>query len=142
MKIFNDIIKRIGEELGIKVTLLSDNWLTVLEKDNKIHYIEGHKFDLNNHGIGTILDDKGFFNDVMRHKHIPCIEQITYYKNYIKDEVVTYFKKNNHKLIVKGNIGTCGNNVYLVQDEKELFSTMDMLLEKQDTISISPYYDI
>ena len=37
MKEFNNIIKKIGEELGIKVTLLSGDWVTILEKNNQIH---------------------------------------------------------------------------------------------------------
>ena len=31
MNEFNEIIKKIGEELEIRVTLLSDNWTKVLE---------------------------------------------------------------------------------------------------------------
>ena len=36
MNEFSEIIKKIGEELGIKVTILSDGWTTILEKDNII----------------------------------------------------------------------------------------------------------
>ena len=45
MKEFHKLIKRIGEELGIKITLLSDDWTIVLEKDNRIHYITGYQFE-------------------------------------------------------------------------------------------------
>ena len=139
---FNKLIKKVGEELGIKVTLLSGNWLTILEKDNETHYIQGYKFDLNNHGIGNILDDKGLFIDLMSYKNLPIVNQISIFQNYNKDEILDYFKKNNNKLIVKGCMGTCGTNVYLVNDTDTLFNIMDMLLKKQDSISIEPYYDI
>ena len=142
MKEFHNIIKEIGEELGIKVTLLSDGWLIILEKDNKIHYINGYKFDLNNHGIGNILDDKGLFYDAMVYKNLPTIERLSIYESYNKKEILDYFKKNNNELIVKGNIGTCGKNVYLVKDETSLFNKMDRLLSKQDSISVEPFYDI
>ena len=33
MNTYQEMIKKIGEELGIKVTLLSDGWTIVLEKD-------------------------------------------------------------------------------------------------------------
>ena len=65
MNIYKDIISKICNELEIKVTNLSDDWLTVLEKDNKIHYINGYKFDLNNHGIGEIMDNKDLFHSLM-----------------------------------------------------------------------------
>ncbi len=139
---FNKLIKKIGEELGIKVTLLSGNWLTILEKDNEIHYIQGYKFDLNNHGIGNILDDKGLFIDLMNYKKLPIVDQLSIFQKYNKDEILDYFKKNNNSLIVKGCMGTCGTNVYLVSDEETLFNRMDMLLKKQDSISVEPYYDI
>ena len=142
MNTFNEIIKKIGEELGIKVTLLSDNWLTILEKNNEIHYITGYKFDLNNHGIGNIMDDKGLFHDLMVYKNIPVIEQINIYKRYDKEKVFDYFKKNNNTLIVKGNIGTCGNCVYLVNNKDDLKEKLNSLLRIQDTVSISPYYHI
>lgn len=139
---FRNIIKEIGEELGIKVTLLSDGWLIILEKDNQIHYINGYKFDLNNHGIGNILDDKGLFYDAMSYKDLPTIERKSIYEIYNKEEILDYFKRNNNTLIVKGNIGTCGNSVYLVKDKEDLFNKMDKLLLKQDSISIEPFYDI
>lgn len=139
---FRNIIKEIGEELGIKVTLLSDGWLIILEKDNQIHYINGYKFDLNNHSIGNVLDDKGLFYDIMSYKDLPTIERKSIYETYNKEEILDYFRKNNNELIVKGNIGTCGNCVYLVKDKDDLFNKMDKLLLKQDSISIEPFYDI
>ena len=142
MKEFNEIIKKIGEELEIKVTLLSDNWTTVLEKDNEIHYIVGHKFDLNGHGIGNIMDDKGLFNDLMKDKGFPIIEELSFYKEYNKEQVLKYFKKNNSTLIVKSSIGTCGRSVFLVDNEKDLLDTMDMLFKKRNTVLLEPYYDI
>ena len=73
MKEFNKLIKKIGEELEINVTLLSDNWTKVLEKNGKIRYITGYQFDLNNHGIGNIMDDKGLFYDLLKLKKIICL---------------------------------------------------------------------
>ena len=142
MNEFHNIIKEIGQELGIKVTFLSDGWLIILEKDNKTHYINGYKFDLNNHGIGNVLDDKGLFYDAMSYKNLPTIERLSIYETYNKEEILDYFKKNNNELIVKGNIGTCGKNVYLVNNEIDLFNKMDRILLKQDSISIEPFYDI
>ena len=84
MQEFNKLIKEIANELNIKVTLLSDNWLTVLEKDNNINYIQGYKFGLNNHALGNILDDKGLFYDFLNNKNLQIIEHKVLYKNYDK----------------------------------------------------------
>lgn len=142
MDLFNEIIKKIGEELKIKVTLLSDNWLTILEKNNDIHYIQGYKFELNNHGIGNIMDDKGLFYDLMKYKKLPIIEHVVIFKDYNRDFILNYFNRHNKEIIVKGNIGTCGMEVYKVDNEKELFKVIDKLFLKEFSISICPYYKI
>ena len=139
---FINIIKRIGEELGISVTLLSDNWTVVLEKGNKIHYITGYQFDLNYHAIGNIMDDKGLFYDILNFKNIPCIEQYVIFNNYDKQDILNYFNKHNKEIIVKGNISNAGKEVFKITNENDLFSIIDKLLLKQYSLSLCPYYDI
>ena len=142
MRIFNELIKKIGDDLGIKVSFISDNWVTILEKNGETHCIQGYKFDLNNHGIGNIIDDKGLFFDLLKHKNIPIIEHFIIFKDYNKEEVLNYFKKNNNILVIKGNIGTCGEQVFKVSDETNLFKTIDNLFLSQFSISLCPFYDI
>lgn len=142
MGIFNEIIKKIGEELGIKVTLLSCDWLTVLEKDNQIHYIQGYKFELNNHGIGNIMDDKGLFYDLAVYKKLPIIEHFVIFKDYDKEEVLNYFLNHDNKLVIKGNMGTSGEEVFKVNNQIDLFNIIDILLQSQFSISLCPFYDI
>ena len=142
MGIFNEIIKKIGEELGIKITLLSDNWLTILEKEHEIHYIQGYKFELNNHGIGNIMDDKGLFYDIAKSKNLPIIEHNVILNNYDKKSVLDYFLKNNSELIIKGNLGTSGEEVFKVNNEKDLFEKINYLFQSQFSISLCPYYHI
>ena len=142
MNEFNKIIKAIGEELNIKVTLLSDNWTTVLEKDHQINYITGYHFDLNNHAIGSIMDDKGLFYDLLKYKNIPVIEQYIVFNGYNKDDIVNYFNSHQQKIVVKGNIGSNGTSVFKIENIEELFKVVDQLLIKQYSISLCPYYQI
>ena len=139
---FKEIISKICNELEIKVTFLSDNWATILEKDNKIHYITGYQFDLNNHGIGNIMDDKGMFHDLLKYKNIPVIEQQVILPNYDQNEVLNYFTNHDNKIIVKGNVGNAGKEVFLVTNKAELFVVIDKLFLKEYSISLCPYYHI
>jgi len=141
MDIFNEIIEKIGNELDIKVTHLSDNWVNVLEKNREIHYIQGYKFDLNNHGIGNIIDDKGLFNDLLVYKKIPCVYQKVIFNDYKREDVLDFFNKNNREIIIKGNIGTCGKEVYKVDNEIDLFNVIDKLFLSQFSLSLSPYIE-
>ena len=142
MEEFHKLIKKIGEELDIKVTLLSDTWTTVLEKDNKIHYITGYQFDLNDHAIGNIMDDKGLFYDLLKYKDIPVIEQYVIFKDYYQEDVIKYFVDHNREIVVKGNVSNAGREVFKVTDENDLFKIIDKLLLKQFSISLCPYYHI
>ena len=142
MDSFNEMIKKIGEELGIKVTILSEGWTLVLEKDNKIHYITGYQFDLNNRGVGNIIADKGLFWDLLRYKNIPIIEHYVIFHDYDKNKVLDYFNNHHRKIIVKGNIGNAGKEVFMVTSQEELFMVIDNLFIKQYSVSLCPYYDI
>ena len=142
MNTFHEIIKKIGKELGIKVTFLSDNWTIVLEKDGKVHYITGYQFDLNHHAIGNIMDDKGLFFDLLKYNNIPIIEQYVIFSDYDKNKVIKYFNNHNKEIIVKANISNAGKEVFKVNDEKNLFDIIDKLFKKQYSISLCPYYEI
>lgn len=139
---YHELIKKICEEEKIDLKFLSDDWVKVLEKDGNVHYIQGYKFDLNGHAIASILDDKGLFYDLVTSFDLPIIEHKVLFSDYNKYDAINYFKKNNNTLIVKGNLGTCGKEVFLVKDEQELFETIDNLFLKQFSISLCPYYDI
>lgn len=142
MEAFNEMIKKIGEELDIKVTLLSDGWTKVLEKNNQTHYITGYQFDLNNHGIGNIMDDKGLFFDLLKYKNIPVIEQYVIFKDYDRNKVIEYFNSNQKEIVVKANISNAGREVFKINDENELFKIIDKLLLSQYSVSLCPFYHI
>ena len=71
---YHEIIKEISKELNIKYKILSNNWVISLEKDNKIKYITGYKFDLNNHASALVIDDKYDMYDTLKKANIPVIE--------------------------------------------------------------------
>ena len=141
MNEFNEIIKEICEEEKIVLNNYQDDWLKELIKDNKVRYIVGYKFALNNQSIGVLVDDKGLFYDIIKSK-LPIIEHKVIFQEYDKDDVLNYFHKNNDLLIIKGNIGTCGREVYRVDNENRLFKVINRLFRSQYSISLCPYYNI
>ena len=139
---FAEIVKKICEELEIKLTFLSDVWTKVLEKDNKKRYITGFYFDLNRHALGRIIDEKDLFYDVLVHLNIPTIEHYVIFYEYNKQDVLDYFHKNNNEIVVKGCVGHSGKNVFKVNDEKNLFNVIDNEFVRQYSIALCPYYQI
>ncbi len=136
------IIKEICEELGINFRLVSKDWIMILEKDNKVKYVVGHKYPLNDQSSGKLCDDKYAVYEVMSYFNIPVVEHYLVYKKYNKDKVVEYASKYSNDMVVKDNLGTCGNDMYHTHGVEELLNKLDLLLIKNDSVSISPYYDI
>ena len=137
-----EIIKEICDEKGIKFQLVSKDWITILQKEDKIKYIVGYKFPLNNQAAGKICDDKYALYEVMNNFNIPIVEHYLVFKNYNKDKILEYCKKYNFNVVIKNNLGTCGNDMCHITDIKDLFDKLDELLNKNHSISITPYYDI
>lgn len=149
---YKEIIISICNELGIKYTFLSKDWVVMLEKDNVIRYISGFKYDLDGHASGISVDDKYAMYEILKSKNIPVIEhKIMYDQNnresYAKDckdrEIAyNYFDHHNKNIVLKGNTGTCGENVYHARDILELDNVLDKIFKKNFSISLCPFYDI
>jgi len=142
MKNFNKIIEEICEELRIKYTYLADKWIYHLEYKDKNKYISGYKFDLNTQALGYILDDKYAFYELITNKGFKSIKYHLIYQNYEKDLITELFYKYNKEVVIKSNNGTCGEEVFYVNDEKELFDIIDKVLSRNTLAVICPFYKI
>ncbi len=142
MNKFHQIIEEICKEEQIKCKLLSKDWIYLLEKENKIRYIAGYKFDLNGHGIGNVLDDKYAFYEVLLEKGYPTIKHHIIFRNYQKEEIEKLFSKYHENVVIKSNTGTCGGEVFHIVDKEQLFKVIDTLLSKHFSISLCPFYSI
>ena len=149
---FKKILVDICQELNIKYTFLSNDWVTKLERDNKVRYLTGNKFDLNGHAVGNILDDKYALYDVLNNLNIPvCRHSIIYAsdnKNYYanncksQEDIINIFNEYNNDVIIKPNKGSMGIGVYHITNELELLDKVKNLLVKNYSISICPFYKI
>src|SRR5574344_465840 len=152
MKNFIKMIAEICNELNINIKVLSKEWVIQLEKNEKVRYISGYKFDLNNHGVGEIIDDKYAMFEVLKSFNIPVIEHNILFRPNNKEEyainsnsynyVFNFFKEHNSNIVIKQNDGTCGVEVYHITNEKDIISCLNKIFIENFSISICPYYDI
>lgn len=142
IKNFNLIINEICQKNNINHELVSDNWLYILEKNDQTRYINGYKFDLNSQGVGNILDDKYAFYEVLTKFKFPVIKHHLILNNYDYKNILSLFYKYKEEVVIKSNDGTCGYEVFYINNEKDLKNTINTLLEKGCTISLCPYYKI
>ena len=149
---YHEIIKEICNELNIKCTLLSKDWVVMLEKDNKTRFISGYKYDLNGQGLGEVFDDKYSTYDVLTSKNIPIIKyDIVYYEGNKNDYamgcnsydyLLSLFRKYNNNMVIKTNTGSCGSGVFHIQDEESLKEFYYKPGSKTRSFSVCPFYDI
>lgn len=149
---FLKLIEEICNEEKIKVSFLSKDWIIMLEKNNKTKFIAGYKFDLNSHGLGEVLDDKYALYEVLRKKNIPIIEHnilfsstnsYSYALNCNKyDSVYSFFEEHNQEIVIKANLGACGNDVFKVTNKNQIANILNQLFQKNHSISYCPFYNI
>lgn len=137
-----DLIKEICIEKNINFQLVSKDWISILTKGNKSNYIIGNKFPLNDYCAAKICDDKYALYEIMSQTDIPVAEHYIVFKNYDKEKILEYGRKYNFNLVVKNNLGTCGNNMFHTLTEHELLEKLNLLLSKNYSVSLSPFYDI
>ncbi len=142
MNAVQKMIKEICAELGISFSLVSKDWIMLLQKEGKLRMIVGYKFDLNNHASGLICDDKFALYEVLKHEHIPVVEHFLLFQNYKKEEILEYAQKYAWDMVVKDNTGTCGNDMFHTTTKSSLFLKIDTLLLAHASVSISPFYKI
>ena len=146
------IFKEIFDELNIKCTVLSKDWIFMLEKDNKTRFLAGYKSSLNDHALGSVVDDKYALFDVLKAKGIPVAEyNIVYGENNTNDYAIgcnsfdcvkDYFLSHNKEIVMKPNNGTCGHDVYKINDINKLMNIYYKLTKRYFSINVGPFYHI
>lgn len=147
-KVFNKIIKEICSEENITYQLLSFNWIIKLEKDNKIRYITGKKFDINGEASGHIASDKYGTYEVLKSCGIPVIDHKMVFnpktrENWVQEDIDDVIDNISDELVViKPNNGSEGYRVLVVRDKNTLKKEIENLFQREDSISICPFYSI
>ncbi len=142
MENFNDIITEACQKRGIKIDIVSDGWVKILQKDGKTRFISQFYFDNNRCGVARILDEKYALYETLKYFNIPVAKHHLLYASTPKEDVLKLFHKYNDNVVVKPNIGSQGRGVYNAQNEEELFTKMDELFANNPSISLCPCYDI
>lgn len=149
---FQNIIKELCEEKGIEYDIVSNGWIFILKKDHKVKSIFGYKFDLNGYNAGTICDDKYATSELCKLLNIPVVDEEIFYKETNKkkyaegkntyEALLKYFNENNQDVVLKLTDGTCGKDVFHIEDTENLEKAYKEIMMTNDTICASPYYDV
>jgi len=145
---YRKLIEEICNEEMIDYKLISEDWVMVLTKNNITKCISGYRFPLNDHALGSVIDDKYAFYDLCKLKKIPIIEHNILFNpnsklgNNTNDLLKKYFVEYQENVVVKPNLGTEGTNVYHITNYSDLLKITNELFKNNFSISICPFYKI
>lgn len=145
---YRKLIEEICNEENIDYKLISENWVMILTKNNITKCISGYRFPLNDHALGSVIDDKYAFYDLCKLKDLPIIEHNILFNpnskigNNTMNLLKKYFIKYNKDVVIKPNLGTEGTGVYHITDYDNLVEITNELFKNNFSISICPFYKI
>lgn len=150
MPSYDAMLYQICKNEGIEMNFLCTNWVKQLKKDDKVRYINGCKFDVNDYAAGEIANDKCATYEVLKLNKIPAIEHELIYEFSNHAEytlgrnslgyVVDFFERHGRHIVVKPNRGMCGQGVIQVTDEQQLTTALVELFYGNSTLCMCPFY--
>lgn len=152
MNEFKSIMEEICKELLINLNIISNGWVYVLEKNGKRRFLTATTFDLNNHAIGKIFDDKYATYELLKNIDVPVINHSLAYNDdntsdyafgkNTKDYIYDFYNKNDCNIVLKANNGYGGRRVFHVTEKSEIDQVLEKLFLNCNSISMCPYYNI
>lgn len=140
-------IHEICEENNIAFQTFSDEWILQLYANNKTMLIYGYRFPNNGSANDRVCSDKAALSTVLQFNHIPCVPHVYFpnpaSKSYAYDngdwEIMIDILKKYGCLVCKNNMGTGGNIVYKVDNQKELEHAVFNVFSRGHALAISPW---
>ncbi len=145
------IVKQVCNKHLINLQCMSGDWILRLEKDQRIRFIYGYKFDLNGAACLLVADDKCATYDVLSLVGIPAVPHHLFLKpelfSYIGakgnwEKVLELVEQWGFPIVCKSNLGTGGKQVYFVNNQQELEQSFQELFVNNRGVAIAPYLSI
>ena len=132
------------------MTLLSGDWIILLEKDGVQKHIFGLDFGLNTSAAKLFARDKAATTDVLQHYAIPHITHRLFLRPTTKgarpegnwSALSKWFIECGQNVVCKPNDGTGGNSVFHIQTQAELEDIIQKLFVEERAIAVSPFVHI
>lgn len=150
-RILVQIIKELSEELNYSVDYLCYNWLIRISKNGISKHIMGYDWEINSSTSQLIAKDKSACYEILISQQVPTIEHKLFlspqFQNYIGKNgswkaLLNYAESHNFNIVCKSNIGTGGNEVFKINNQLELETSVHTLFSKYRGICLCPYYNI
>lgn len=142
---------QICQEEEIDFRFLSRNWVKRLEKNGKVRFIAGHKFDLNPAVAGAIADDKYATYSILKDAEVPVAECAIIYPKENQNSFAQgcnslacaqeYFAAHENSIVIKPNHGTLSRGVVWVREMAQLPLALMEVFYWDKSASMCPFYN-
>lgn len=148
----SSLLPEICQEEKIEMSVVSNNYLVLLEKDGKTRMIFGHKFGLNPSTGEIAASDKFAAYEVLHAAGVPVAEHVLLYdkdngaghaQGLQSDEYVAdFFHEHGEDIVIKPNNGSRGVGVTRVTSLDNLDAVREVVFRHSYSASMCPFYDI
>jgi len=151
-RILLQIVEEICKEEEISMKTYSFGYIMELEKNGKHKYIVGSKFDVNTLATGMVMNDKAATYEILNSNNVKAVKHKIIFnpvtrEKYVSDkgifsEIFDYFYSHDEKIVIKTKDGSEGREVFVCDNIKRLEKKVFEILDKNDDLCLSPFYDI
>lgn len=142
-RVLPDMIQHACSSLGVKVQRLSDDWVMRLERDDKIAWVFGYKFDINSSAAAAVAQDKVATFLALNNAGIAAVPHVlarSYAMQLISLSDVLSALPNDGPVVVKPLNGTGGRGIAYCEDVQVALTKIES--DPEPAWAISPYLDL
>lgn len=141
-----NILTQIAKDKNYSVKGYSNNYIIEVSNNKKSLFLYGNCLPLNNNSSQKISADKSALYSILSAKNIPCVEHVivkhpSFDMGFAFDKIDEFLNNYQSGIVVKDNKGSCGRNVFLVKNKKDLKNAITKIFSKNQDIAVSPYLD-
>jgi len=150
------ILEELSSEMNFEVRFLSEEWITMICYNQKVHYIYGYEWGINSSTSQLIAKDKEATYEVLSQNHISAMEHKLFFNYHWQSrcagkigcwaEIMRYARAHqlgsDYRIVCKPNRGTGGNDIYKITNQWELEYAVQRMFSKYRDLCLCPYYEI
>ena len=145
------LIQEICAARQIKLTRFSGDWILCLELGERVTYVMGYDFALNNAAAKMICRDKVATSQTLAHHGVPALRHELFlnpeqhnYKNVAGTwgAMLAFLEAHPQGVVCKPNEGSGGQGVTFIDNTHDLEAAAQRLFAKNRALCLSPYENI
>ena len=152
IQIINDIIHELNSTTKdrYEINFLGNEFCFVIKKNNLIYqHVVGYNFDINTSSTALLCKDKYACSILLLNNNISSVQ----YKYFSIDptqnnnsilihDIQNYCHRIKYPVVIKDNTGSCGYDVFLANNDNDIETYTNIILQRKNAVCISKFEKI